>query len=76
MRFSLPRRFLVVAVLIAWATGGLRADEAMGAYLAVTGAFGPATGGMVLLAAAVLFWTAGFDVLYACQDVEHDRTRL
>ncbi|MGA9718384.1 MAG: UbiA family prenyltransferase, partial [Acidobacteriaceae bacterium] len=22
---------------------------------------------------AVLFWVAGFDVLYACQDAEHDR---
>jgi 4-hydroxybenzoate polyprenyltransferase len=46
----------------------------IGAYLAVTGAFGPATAGMMLLAAAVLFWTAGFDILYACQDVEHDRS--
>jgi 4-hydroxybenzoate polyprenyltransferase len=45
----------------------------LGAYLAVTAGFGPATPGMVLLAAAVLFWTAGFDILYACQDVEHDR---
>jgi 4-hydroxybenzoate polyprenyltransferase len=45
----------------------------LGAYLAVTGAFGPATAGMLLLAAAVLFWTAGFDILYACQDVDHDR---
>ena len=23
-------------------------------------------------AAAVLFWTAGFDILYACQDYEND----
>jgi 4-hydroxybenzoate polyprenyltransferase len=45
----------------------------LGAYLAVTGAFGPATAGVLLLAAAVMFWTAGFDVLYACQDVAHDR---
>jgi 4-hydroxybenzoate polyprenyltransferase len=27
-----------------------------------------------VLTAAVLFWVAGFDVLYACQDAEHDRT--
>lgn len=26
------------------------------------------------LAAAVLFWVAGFDVIYACQDVEFDRS--
>lgn len=28
-----------------------------------------------LLAAAVLLWTAGFDIIYSCQDVEHD-TRM
>jgi 4-hydroxybenzoate polyprenyltransferase len=27
-----------------------------------------------LLAAAVVFWTAGFDVIYACQDVAFDRS--
>jgi 4-hydroxybenzoate polyprenyltransferase len=27
----------------------------------------------VLLALAVLFWVAGFDIIYACQDVEFDR---
>jgi 4-hydroxybenzoate polyprenyltransferase len=31
----------------------------------------------LLLGLAVLFWVAGFDILYACQDVEFDRkTRL
>lgn len=28
---------------------------------------------ILVLTAAVLFWVAGFDVLYACQDAEHDR---
>jgi 4-hydroxybenzoate polyprenyltransferase len=27
----------------------------------------------VVLTVAVLLWVAGFDVLYACQDFEHDR---
>jgi 4-hydroxybenzoate polyprenyltransferase len=27
----------------------------------------------ILMAGAVLLWTAGFDILYACQDVESDR---
>jgi 4-hydroxybenzoate polyprenyltransferase len=27
----------------------------------------------LLLGGAVLFWVAGFDILYACQDVEFDR---
>src|SRR6201996_3701263 len=28
---------------------------------------------IVVLTAAVLFWVGGFDTLYACQDMEHDR---
>ena len=28
---------------------------------------------IVILTAAVMFWVAGFDLLYSCQDVEHDR---
>ncbi len=43
----------------------------MGATLAVTGHF---TLGGFLLGLAVLFWVAGFDLLYALQDVEFDRT--
>lgn len=40
------------------------------AWIAVTGtvAWPP-----ILLAAVVFFWVGGFDVLYACQDVEFDR---
>jgi len=44
----------------------------IGAWLAVRGAFVEMTTPL-LLAAAVLFWTAGFDLIYACQDAEHDR---
>jgi 4-hydroxybenzoate polyprenyltransferase len=29
---------------------------------------------IVVLTLAVLLWVGGFDVLYACQDFEHDRT--
>jgi len=42
----------------------------VGAWLAVTGAFAFAP---LLLAAAVLCWTTGFDIIYACQDIEFDR---
>ena len=28
---------------------------------------------MLILCAAVTLWVGGFDVLYACQDVEYDR---
>jgi 4-hydroxybenzoate polyprenyltransferase len=40
------------------------------AWIAIRGTLDPK---ILVLTAAVLFWVAGFDVLYACQDVEHDR---
>ena len=42
------------------------------AWIAVRGSFDPR---ILLLTAAVTFWVAGFDVLYACQDYEFDRRR-
>ena len=39
------------------------------AWIAVRGSLDPR---IVLLTGAVLFWVGGFDVLYACQDYEHD----
>ncbi len=42
-----------------------------GAWIAVRGSLDPR---ILVLTAAVLFWVAGFDVLYACQDEEHDRS--
>lgn len=41
-----------------------------GGWLAVRPEFGLS---MLLLAAAVGIWIAGFDIIYACQDVEFDR---
>jgi 4-hydroxybenzoate polyprenyltransferase len=41
------------------------------AWIAVRGSLDPR---IAVLSAAVLLWVAGFDVLYACQDFEHDRT--
>jgi 4-hydroxybenzoate polyprenyltransferase len=40
------------------------------AWIAVRGTFDPR---ILVLTCAVLLWVAGFDVLYACQDFEHDR---
>ncbi|HZD55019.1 MAG TPA: UbiA-like polyprenyltransferase [Candidatus Aquicultoraceae bacterium] len=40
------------------------------AWIAVTGGFDPR---ILSIAFAVLFWVAGFDVLYALQDIEFDR---
>ena len=39
------------------------------AWIAVRGSLDPR---IVVLTGAVLFWVGGFDVLYACQDYEHD----
>lgn len=40
------------------------------AWIAVRGSLDPR---VLVLSGAVLLWVAGFDVLYACQDFEHDR---
>ncbi len=40
------------------------------AWIAVRGSLDPR---ILLLTAAVMFWVAGFDVLYACQDFDFDR---
>lgn len=44
----------------------------VGAYLAVTGHFAWLP---VLLGLTVLFWTAGFDIIYALQDEEFDKSQ-
>ncbi len=41
-----------------------------GGFLAVTGTI---TWPVVVLSLGVLFWVAGFDIIYACQDVSFDR---
>ncbi|WP_035350617.1 UbiA-like polyprenyltransferase [Edaphobacter aggregans] len=41
------------------------------AWIAVRGSLEPR---IVVLTLAVLLWVGGFDVLYACQDFEHDRS--
>jgi len=42
----------------------------VGGWLAIRGSIHPAP---LVLSAAVLAWVAGFDIIYACQDVEFDR---
>jgi 4-hydroxybenzoate polyprenyltransferase len=42
----------------------------LAAWIAVTGAFDPR---ILAVSFAVLFWVAGFDVLYALQDIDFDR---
>src|SRR5260221_9214026 len=40
------------------------------AWIAITGGLNPR---MLILCAAVTLWVGGFDILYACQDVEYDQ---
>jgi 4-hydroxybenzoate polyprenyltransferase len=65
--YSVTKRFTVFS----HAFLGLALSIApMGAWIAVTGKFQDAP---MLLAAAVLFWLFGFDIIYALQDTEFDR---
>jgi len=65
--YSLTKRFTAASHLILGLSLGL---SPLGGWLAVRGDLGlPA----VVLAGAVLFWVAGFDILYALQDEEFDR---
>ncbi|MBL7140375.1 MAG: UbiA family prenyltransferase [Planctomycetes bacterium] len=59
-----------VTVLTHWVLGLALGLAPVGAWMALRGEAG---GVAVLVGAAVLFWTAGFDILYAFQDAEVDR---
>lgn len=65
--YSYTKRFTALSHLF---LGTGLAMAPMGAWLAIRGSFSPVP---VLLGFAVLFWVAGFDTIYACQDVAFDR---
>lgn len=66
--YSLTKRFTSLAHF--WLGASLFLAP-VSAWIALRGPVELAT--PVVLGLAVLFWVAGFDILYACQDVEHDR---
>lgn len=66
--YSFAKRVTAAAHLL---LGLALAIAPVGAWVAVTGAFALPP---VLLGFAVLFWVAGFDVIYSLQDEEFDRT--
>jgi 4-hydroxybenzoate polyprenyltransferase len=68
--YSLTKRF---TALSHFALGLALGISPVGAYLGVTGRFDEGSAAAVALGLAVLFWLPGFDVIYACQDVESDR---
>jgi len=65
--YSYTKRFTALSHLFLGLSIGL---APLAAWLAVRGDFGWPP---VLLSAAVMFWVAGFDVIYALQDIEFDR---
>ncbi|HUU26849.1 MAG TPA: UbiA-like polyprenyltransferase [archaeon] len=52
-----------------WVLGLALSIAPVGAYIAVSGKFSP---GVLILAGAVVFWVAGFDIIYALQDESFD----
>lgn len=67
LAYSYTKRFTALSHLVLGLCLGI---APVGAWIAVAGAFALLP---VLLGLAVLFWTAGFDVIYSLQDELHDR---
>jgi 4-hydroxybenzoate polyprenyltransferase len=65
--YSYTKRFTRLSHLVLGFALGI---APAGAWIAVRGSLDPR---ILLLTAAVTFWVAGFDILYACQDFEFDR---
>src|SRR5207249_3904589 len=65
--YSYTKRFTALSHL---ALGWALSIAPAGAWIAVRGDL---TREPLLLSLVVLLWTAGFDVLYACQDADFDR---
>jgi 4-hydroxybenzoate polyprenyltransferase len=65
--YSYTKRFTRWAHLVLGFALGIAPSAA---WIAVRGSLDPR---ILLLTAAVTFWVAGFDILYACQDFDFDR---
>lgn len=66
--YSLTKRF---TALSHWFIGLALAVAPAGAWIAVRGALDIQP---LFLCFAILFWTAGFDLIYSCQDAEFDKS--
>jgi 4-hydroxybenzoate polyprenyltransferase len=64
--YSYTKRFTSLSHLILGFSLGIAPAAA---WIAITGSLDPR---ILWLTAAVMFWTAGFDVIYSCQDYEFD----
>lgn len=65
--YSYTKRFTSLSHLVLGLALGIAPAAA---WIAIRGSLDAR---IVLLAAAVTFWTAGFDIIYACQDYDFDR---
>ena len=65
--YSYTKRFTSLSHIVLGFAIGL---SPLGAWLAVSGEFAIPP---ILLGSAVMLWIAGFDIIYACQDVDFDR---
>ena len=65
--YSYCKRFTSLAHVV---LGICLAAAPIGAWIAIRGSIDPPA---LILGSAVLFWVAGFDILYALQDLEFDR---
>ncbi len=68
MIYSFTKRFTQLSHIV---LGWCLSIAPTGAWIAVRGEIGSSI--PLLLSLVVLLWTAGFDVLYACQDFDFDR---
>lgn len=68
--YSYTKRFTRWSHLVLGAGLGI---APVGGYLAITGAWSRPWWMLVALAAGVMAWVAGFDILYSLQDLEFDR---
>ncbi len=64
--YSYTKRFTHLSHFV---LGFALALSPIGAWIGIRGTL---TAAPFLLAIAVVLWTAGFDIIYACQDLEHD----
>ncbi len=65
--YSLTKRFTAYSHFF---LGFALALSPVGAWVAITGEIGTES---LLLGLAVIFWLAGLDIIYSCQDVAHDK---
>lgn len=65
--YSYTKRFTSISHFV---LGLSLALSPIGAWIAITGGI---TVTPFILASAVILWTTGFDIIYACQDLEHDK---